>query len=106
MKVDKGTSAVEGVGSSRRKNTSAKTWLEYLSLKEYTSKTKVALFQVYTTQPAYSYCPTPMRKNRSLGQFGTAAKPTKSHHHEEDKQPVPKGNTINTRCFGSHMHMK
>ena len=77
MKVDKGTSAVEGVGSSRRKNTSAKIWLEYLSLKEYTSKTKVTLFQVYTIQPAYSYCPTPMCKNRSLGAIWHSRKTNK-----------------------------
>ena len=58
MKVSEVTSAVEGVGSSRTKNTSAKMWLEYLSMK---------LFQVYTIKPPYSYRAPPMSKDRSLG---------------------------------------
>ena len=77
MKVNKVTSAVEGVGSSRKKNTSAKTRLEYLSLKDYTSRTNVTLFQVYTIQPAYSYCPPPMCKNRSLGAIWYSRKTNK-----------------------------
>ena len=67
MKVNKFTSAVEGVGSSRKKNTSAKTWLEYLSSRLHTSRKNVKLFQVYTTKPPYSYRVPPMYKDRSLG---------------------------------------
>ena len=67
MKVSEVTSAVDGGGSSRKKNTSAKTWLEYLSPKVHTSRSNVKLFQVYTIQPPYSYHAPPMYKDRSLG---------------------------------------
>ena len=67
MKVSEVTSAVEGVGSSRMKNTSAKMWLEYLSQKDLPSRKIVNLFQVYAAKPPYSYRAPPMCKDRSLG---------------------------------------
>ena len=67
MKVNKFTSAVEGVGSSRKKNTSAKMWLEYLSPKVHKARSYDNPFQVYTIQPPYSYHTPPMSKDRSLG---------------------------------------
>ena len=63
MKVNKVTSTVEGVGSSRKKNTSAKTWLEYLFSRVHTSRSNVKLYQVYTIQPPYSYHAPLMQKN-------------------------------------------
>ena len=67
MRVGKVTSAVEGVGSSRRENTPTKGRLESLSI--HVSKTVVLhnIFQVYALLQIYLYKNVPMSKDRSMG---------------------------------------
>ena len=67
MRVGKVTSAVEGVGSSRRENTPTKGWLESLSI--HVSRTVVLqnIFQVYTPSQIYAYENVPMSEDRSMG---------------------------------------
>ena len=60
MKVGKVTSAVEGVGSSRRENTPTKGRLESLSI--YVSRAVILpnIFQIYTPLETYVYESVPM----------------------------------------------
>ena len=67
MKVDKGTSAVEGVGSSRRENTSTKGRLVSLSFYVKGKHSLPKYFQVYVISPSYVYRSTPMPKDQSMG---------------------------------------
>ena len=64
MKVGKVTSAVEGVGSSRRENTPTKGQLESLSI--YVSRAVVLLniFQVYAPLQICAYENVPMSEDR------------------------------------------
>ena len=67
MRVSKVTSAVEGVGSSRRENTPTKGRLESLSI--HVSKTVILhnIFQVYAPLQIYAYENVPMSKDQSMG---------------------------------------
>ena len=67
MRVGKVTSAVEGVGSSRRENTPTKGRLESLSI--HVSRTVVLqnIFQVYALLQIYAYENVPVSKDRSMG---------------------------------------
>ena len=67
MKVGKVTSAVEGVGSSRRENTPTKGRLESLSI--HVSKTVILhnIFEVYAPSQIYADENVPMSKDRSMG---------------------------------------
>ena len=67
MRVSKVTSAVEGVGSSRRENTPTKGRLESLSI--HVSRTVVLqnIFQVYAPLQIYAYENVSMSKDGSMG---------------------------------------
>ena len=67
MRVSKVTSAVEGVGSSRRENTSTKGWLEYLSIHVSREVFLLNIFQVYAPLETYVYESVPMSDDRSMG---------------------------------------
>ena len=67
MKLRVSTSAVEVVGSSHKGNTSAKGWLEYVSLCMSKSNILPKNFQVYHNSPPYVYKIPPMSKIQSLG---------------------------------------
>ena len=67
MRVGKVTSAVEGVGSSRRENTSTKGRLESLSIHVSRSVILQNIFQVYTPLETYVYESVPMSDDRSMG---------------------------------------
>ena len=67
MKVGKVTSAVEGVGSSRRENTPTKGRLESLSIHVSRSVILQNIFQVYTPLETYVYESVPMSDDRSMG---------------------------------------
>ena len=60
MRVSKVTSAVEGVGSSRRENTPTKGRLESLSIHVSRSVILQNIFQVYTPLETYVYESVPM----------------------------------------------
>ena len=68
------TSAVAGVGSSRKGNTTVKGWLKYTSsgVKEAPSD-----YQVYVSIPLYHYFDLPMKNTRSLGAVWFSRKFTK-----------------------------
>ena len=67
MKSVKVTSAVAGVGSSRRENTSTKGWLESLLIHVRREDILQITFQVYVTLQTYVYKSAPMPKDRSMG---------------------------------------
>ena len=67
MRVSKVTSAVEGVGSSRRENTSTKGWLEYSSIHVSRKVFLLNIFQVYAPLETYVYESVPMSDDRSMG---------------------------------------
>ena len=77
MKLVKITSAVVGVGSSRKGNTTTKGRLEYPSLCVFRLMSSPKIFQVYITVPPYQYCIPPMSKDRSLGAVWYSCKTTK-----------------------------
>ena len=60
MRVGKVTSAVEGVGSSRRENTSTKGRLEYSSIHVCREVFLQNIFQVYAPLDTYVYESVPM----------------------------------------------
>ena len=67
MKLGIVTSAVEGVGSSRRGNTPTKGRLESLSIYVKRKRVLQVYFQVYVTLQTYVYKKAPMPKDRSMG---------------------------------------
>ena len=67
MKLGIVTSAVEGVGSSRRGNTPTKGRLESLSIYVKRKRILPGYFQVYVTLQTYVYESVPMPKDRSMG---------------------------------------
>ena len=67
MRVSKVTSAVEGVGSSRRENTSTKGWLEYLSIHVCREDSFRHIYQVYAPLETCVYESVPMSDDRSMG---------------------------------------
>ena len=67
MKVGKVTSAVEGVGSSRRENTPTKGRLESLSIHVSRDIILQNIFQVYAPLETYVYESVPMSDDRSMG---------------------------------------
>ena len=67
MRVGKVTSAVEGVGSSRRENTPTKGRLESLSIHVSRLVILQNIFQVYTPPETYVYKSVPMSEDRSMG---------------------------------------
>ena len=67
MKVQKITSAVVGVGSSRRKNTIAREELKFVVLNSLTQCEPQRATQPYPTKPPYQYESKPMSQDRSLG---------------------------------------
>ena len=67
MKVGKVTSAVEGVGSSRRENTPTKGRLESLSIHVSREIILQNIFQVYAPLETYVYESVPMSDDRSMG---------------------------------------
>ena len=67
MGVGKVTSAVEGVGSSRRENTPTKGRLESLSIHVRRTVVLQNIFQVYTPLQTYAYENVPMSEDRSMG---------------------------------------
>ena len=66
MKLGTTTSAVEGVGSSRRGNTSTKERLESLSIYVKRKRVLQVYFQAYVTLQACVYKKVPMPKDRSM----------------------------------------
>ena len=67
MRVSNATSAVEGVGSSRRENTSTKGWLEYSSIHVSREVFLQNIFQIYALLETYTYESVPMSDDRSMG---------------------------------------
>ena len=67
MRVGKDTSAVAGVGSSRRENTSTKGRLEYLLIHVCREVFLQNIFQVYAPPETYVYESVPMSDDRSMG---------------------------------------
>ena len=67
MRVSNATSAVEGVGSSRRENTSTKGWLEYSSIHVSREVFPPNIFQIYALLETYIYESVPMSDDRSMG---------------------------------------
>ena len=67
MKVGKVTSAVEGVGSSRRENTATKGRLESLSIHVCRETILQNIFQAYASLETYIYESVPMSDDRSMG---------------------------------------
>ena len=67
MRLGKVTSAVEGVGSSRKENTSTKGWLESLLIHVRRKRILQIIFQVYVTLQTYVYKSAPMPKDQSMG---------------------------------------
>ena len=67
MKVGKVTSAVEGVGSSRRENTPTKGRLESLSIHVSREIILQNIFQVYAPLETYVYESVSMSNDRSMG---------------------------------------
>ena len=63
MRVGKVTSAVDGVGSSRRENTPTKGWLESLSIHVSRLVILQNIFQVYTPPETYVYESVPMSED-------------------------------------------
>ena len=68
------TSAVVGVGSSRKGNTTVMGWLEYTSLNV---KKAPSDYQGYVSIPPYHYFDPPMKNTRSLGAVWFSRRPTK-----------------------------
>ena len=68
------TSAVVGVGSSRKGNTTVMGWLEYTSLNV---KKAPSDYQGYVSIPPYHYFDLPMKNTRSLEDVWFSRKPTK-----------------------------
>ena len=67
MKIVIVTSAVEGVGSSHKGDTSTKGRLESLSIYVKRIQSLHGYFQIYAIIPTYIYESTPMPKDRSMG---------------------------------------
>ena len=67
MKVKKVTSAVVGVGSSRRKNTLVRRELNLCFAHDPTKHGSQCIIQPYLTKPPYQYRSKPMSQDRSLG---------------------------------------
>ena len=67
MRADKVTSAVEGVGSSRRENTPTKGRLEYSSIHVCREDFFRNIYQVYAPLETYVYESVPMSDDRSMG---------------------------------------
>ena len=67
MKLGIVTSAVEGVGSSRRGNTPTMGRLESLSIYVRRKRILQVYFQVYVTLQTYVYKKAPMPKDCSMG---------------------------------------
>ena len=67
MRVSNATSAVEGVGSSRRENTSTKGWLEYSSIHVSREVFLQNIFQIYALLETYTYESVHMSDDRSMG---------------------------------------
>ena len=61
------TSAVEGIGSSRKGNTSTKGRLESLSVYVKRKQGLPAYFQIYAALHTYVYESNPMPKDQSMG---------------------------------------
>ena len=72
MKSVKVTSAVAGVGSSRRGNTSTKGRLESLSIYVKRTRSLHGYFQIYAIIPTYVYKSTPMPKDQAMVQYGSS----------------------------------
>ena len=67
MKVKMVTSAVAGVGSSRRKNTLVRRELNFCFAHDLTKHGSQCITQPYLTKPPYQYKSKPMSQDRSLG---------------------------------------
>ena len=67
MKGIQVTSAVVGVGSSRKGNTTANGWLECTSIRARHVNNKPPDYQVYVIAPPYYYVNPPMKNTRSDG---------------------------------------
>ena len=67
MKVQKVTSAVVSVGSSRRQNTLAREELKFVVTHNLTQCEPQCVTQPYPTKPPYQYKSKPMNQDRSLG---------------------------------------
>lgn len=67
MKAKQVTSAVAGVGSSRRKNTLARGELKLGFAHGLTQYESQRITQPYPTKPPYQYENKPMSQDRSLG---------------------------------------
>ena len=61
------TSAVVGVGSSRKGNTIANGWLKCTSMRARYVNKEPPDYQVYVTVPPYYYFSLPMKNTRSVG---------------------------------------
>ena len=96
MRVSKVTSAVEGVGSSRRENTPTKGWLESLSI--HVSRTVVLqnIFQVYAPLQIYAYENVPMSEDRSMGAVWFKRKSSCDSELKESRTPEARRNTEGT----------
>ena len=86
MKSPKITSAVVGVGSSRKGNTLAQGGLKFVSRRYFSNLYSlpsqqvhaIQNHQVYVNTPPYQYARKPMCKDRSLGSVWYNRKTTKS----------------------------
>ena len=67
MKAKMVTSAVVGVGSSRRKNTLAWKELKFVVTSSLTQCEPQCVTQPYPTKPPYQYESEPMNQDHSLG---------------------------------------
>ena len=97
MRLGKVTSAVEGVGGSRKENTQTKGWLESLLIHVRRKCILQVIFQVYVTLQTYVYKKAPMPKYRSMGAIWFKRKLSyDSEKQRKDKHLKHKGNTEGT----------
>ena len=94
MKVGITTSAIEGVGSSHRENTSTKRRLESLPLYVQEKHSLPKYFQVYVISPPYVYNNTPMPMDQSMAVIWYKHKPIKKPRKMKSSQtPGTQGET-------------
>ena len=96
MRVGKVTSAVEGVGSSRRENTPTKGRLESLSIHVSRKCTLQTMFQVYAPLQTYVYENVPMSEDRSMGAVWFKRKSTCDSELKESQTPEARRNKEGT----------
>ena len=98
MRGLKVTSAVAGVGSSRKGNTTVNGWLEYTSLRTTYVKKAPPDYQVYVSIPPYHYSDLPMKNTCSLGAVWFSRRFTKPSYKQVKSNNDCKWNHIRYRA--------